>query len=82
MKSRPNFSSISACHCWASWGREDKHCVVGTAVVHFLENHPNLDGLAEADLVSEQCLTVNLEECAVGGIHLVFEEFDALLFEG
>jgi len=49
--------------------------------VHLLENHPDFDGLPESDLVCEECLAVHLEESAVGGVHLVFEEFDVLLVE-
>jgi len=55
---------------------EDQHGAVGLAVVHLLEDHPDLDRLAEADLVREQRLAVHLEEGAVGGVDLVFEEFD------
>jgi hypothetical protein len=49
--------------------------------VHLLENHPDFDGLPESDLVSEECLAVHLEESAVSGVYLMFEEFDVLLVE-
>lgn len=49
--------------------------------MHLLKNHPNFDGLAEADLVSKQRLAGHLEERAVGGVCLMFEEFDAFFVE-
>jgi hypothetical protein len=49
--------------------------------MHLLEDHPDLDSFSEADLVGEERLAVHLEECAMGGIDLVFKELDVLLVE-
>jgi len=60
---------------------EDQHRVVGLAIVHLLQDHANLNGLSEANLVSEECLPIHLEESSVSSVDLMFEEFDLLLVD-
>jgi len=59
-------------------GRENKHRAARLAIVHLLENHADFDSFAQPDFVGEQGLAIHLKEGSVGGIDLVFKEFDLL----
>jgi len=49
--------------------------------MHFFQDHSDLDGLPEPDLVGKQGLPVHLEQRSVGGVNLVFEQFDLLFID-
>ncbi len=55
-------------------GHEDQDAVARLPVVHLLQDHPDLDGLAEVDLVGQGRGAV--QQRTVGGVDLVFEQLD------
>ena len=73
-----NFERSSDCHWyWRLAGHDDEHSLDDPPGPQLLEDQPGLDGLSEADLVSEDHPRLQLVGDAVGDEHLVQVRLDA-----